>query len=182
MSSKKLLILDRDGTLNKDHNGYSHDMRSCSLFDDVYKLFEMIDTIINICVVTNQSGIGRGFYKESQMHEFNAQINKLIKLKTKHNGIKKFFFCPHKPSENCECRKPKNKLVIEALNFFNCEAKNAILIGDKISDCIAGINSGVESFLLQREEKIFVNHKDLNSIKIIKSLDSILLNPFLVKD
>tara|TARA_B100000242_G_scaffold289353_1_gene259056 strand:- start:1471 stop:2019 length:549 start_codon:yes stop_codon:yes gene_type:complete len=182
MSSKKLLILDRDGTLNKDHNGYSHDMRSCSLFDDVYKLFEMIDTIINICVVTNQSGIGRGFYKESQMHEFNAQINKLIKLKTKHNGIKKFFFCPHKPSENCECRKPKNKLVIEALNFFNCEAKNAILIGDKISDCIAGISAGVDSFLLQRDDQIVDYSKDLKPIKTIKSLDSNLLHPFLSKD
>ena len=118
MSSKKLLILDRDGTINKDPNGYSHDMRSCSLFEDVYKLFETIDTIINICVVTNQSGIGRGIYKEKQMHEFNSQINKLIKLKTNHDGINKFFFCPHKPSENCDCRKPKNKLVIEALKFL----------------------------------------------------------------
>ena len=182
MSSKKLLILDRDGTLNEDKNGYSHDMRSCSLFGDVYNLFEMIDTIINICVVTNQSGIGRGFYKEKEMHEFNAQINKLIKLKTKHNGVNKFFFCPHKPSDNCDCRKPKNKLVIEALHFFNCEPKNAILIGDKISDYIAGTSAGVESFLLQREDQISDNHKDLNSIKIIKSLDSILLYPFLVKD
>ena len=74
-------------------------------------LFETIDTIINICVVTNQSGIGRGFYKEKEMHEFNDQINKLIKSKTNHNGINKFFFCPHLPSDNCDCRKPKNKLV-----------------------------------------------------------------------
>lgn len=181
MSSKKLLILDRDGTLNKDEKGYCHDMRSCSLFADVYKLFEIIDTTINICVVTNQSGIGRGFYKEEEMHEFNAKINKLIKLKTKHNGINKFFFCPHKPSENCACRKPKNKLVIEALNFYNCEAENAILIGDKISDCVAGISTGVESFLIQRGEKNSECTKELKSIRTIKSLNSSLLNPYLFK-
>ena len=181
MSSKKLLILDRDGTINKDQNGYSHDMRSCSLFADVYKLFETIDTIINICVVTNQSGIGRGFYKEKEMHEFNSQINKLIKLKTNHDGINKFFFCPHKPSENCDCRKPKNKLVVEALNFYNCEAKNAVLIGDKISDCIAGISVGVDSYLLQRGSQNFSSTKHLKSMKIIKSLDSDLLHPFLLK-
>ena len=181
MSSKKLLILDRDGTINKDPDGYSHDMRSCSLFEDVYKLFETIDTIINICVVTNQSGIGRGIYKEKQMHEFNSQINKLIKLKTNHDGINKFFFCPHKPSENCDCRKPKNKLVIEALNFYNCEAKNALLIGDKISDCIAGISVGVDSYLLKRGSQNFGSTKDLKSMKIIKSLDSDLLHSFLLK-
>ena len=181
MSSKKLLILDRDGTINKDPDGYSHDMRSCSLFADVYKLSETIDTIINICVVTNQSGIGRGFYKEKEMHEFNSQINKLIKLKTKHDGINKFFFCPHKPSENCECRKPKNKLVLEALDFYNCEAKNAILIGDKISDCIAGISLGIDSYLLQRGSEKFGFSKDFKSIKIIESLDSDLLHPFLLK-
>ncbi len=179
MSSKKLLILDRDGTINKDKYGYSYDMRSCSLFDDVYKLFEMIDTIINICVVTNQSGIGRGFYKEEDMHEFNAQINKLIKLNTNHNGIDKFFFCPHKPSEECECRKPKNKLVIEALKFYDCDAKNAILIGDKISDYHAGISAGVDSFLLQRENEIFDSSKNFKLINTIKSLDSNLLKPYL---
>ena len=182
MSSKKLLILDRDGTINKDEFGYSYDMRSCSLFEDVYNLFETIDTIINICVVTNQSGIGRGFYKENEMHEFNAQINKLIKLKTKHNGIDKFFFCPHKPSEKCECRKPKNKLVLKALNFYNCDAKDAILIGDKVSDYIAGISAGVDSFLLQRNSEIFEFPEDFKSIKIIKSLDSELLYPLLRKD
>ena len=182
MSSKKLLILDRDGTINKDQNGYSHDMRSCSLFADVYKLFEMIDTIINICVVTNQSGIGRGFYEESKMHEFNAQINKLIKSKTKHNGIDKFFFCPHKPSENCNCRKPKNELIYRALNFYNCDAKDAILIGDKVSDCVAGISAGVDSFLLQRNNENFECSKDFKSTKIIKSLDSKLLHTFLCNE
>lgn len=182
MSSKKLLILDRDGTLNKDKNGYSHDMKSCSLFVDVYNLFEMIDTIINICVVTNQSGIGRGFYEEKDMDKFNAQINNLIKLKTNHNGINKFFFCPHTPSENCDCRKPKNKLIIEALKYYDCDAQNAILIGDKITDCIAGINTGVESFLLLRGKKKFEISKDFEGIKVIKTLDSYLLHPYLYKD
>lgn len=178
MSLKKLLILDRDGTINKDQNGYSHDMRFCYLFEDVYKLFESIDTIINICVVTNQSGIGRGFYEERDMHIFNAQINRLIKSKTKHNGISKFFFCPHMPADNCECRKPKNKLVLQALEYYDCDPKDALLVGDKLSDCIAGINSEVDSFLLVRGHQK-INYLKNDSFKIIKSLDSKLLYSFL---
>ena len=182
MSSKKLLILDRDGTINKDQNGYSHDMRFCYLFEDVYKLFESIDTIINICVVTNQSGIGRGLYEEKDMHRFNAEINRLIKLKTNHNGISKFFFCPHIPTDNCECRKPKNKLVIQALDYYDCDPKNALLIGDKLTDCIAGINSGVDSLLLVRGHQNMNYLKKNASFKIIKSLDSKLLYSFLCKE
>ncbi len=159
---KKLIIFDRDGTLNKDPKGYTHDKSQCELFDDVYSFFSSIDTIFNICVATNQSGIGRGFYSENDMHEFNKEINKLIRLKTLHRGIDHFFFCPHIPSQNCICRKPKNGLIINALNFFKCYPNEAILIGDKIADCQAGLSSGVLSILLNRDsENIDLdNYKD----------------------
>ncbi len=169
---KKLLILDRDGTLNLDNEGYSYNIRSCILFDDVYKLFSSIDTLINICVVTNQSGIGRGYFKSQDMQKFNERINFLIKSKTRHEGISKFFFCPHLPSDYCECRKPKKKLIIEALKFFNCDAKEALLIGDKESDYFAGLNAGVESLLLIRSEKEYKVKKNQRKYKIINSLNS----------
>ncbi len=150
---KKLIIFDRDGTLNKDIDGYIHDKSKCELFDDVYSFFSSIDTLFNICVATNQSGIGRGFYSENDMHEFNKTINKLIRLKTLHRGIDKFFFCPHLPSQNCNCRKPNNGLIKKALRYFKCHPNEAIVIGDKISDCEAAIKTGVLSILLNRNSK-----------------------------
>ena len=139
---KKLIILDRDNTLNLDLEGYTNDKTKCKLFDDVYEFFNSIDTFINVCVITNQSGIGRGYYTREDMHEFNAEINKLIKINSKHRGIDRFFFCPHIPSDKCDCRKPGNALVKDALNYFKCKPNEAILIGDKITDCEAGFRTG----------------------------------------
>ena len=150
---KKLIIFDRDNTLNIDTSGYSHCKSSCKLFNDVYDFFSSIDIFINICVVTNQSGIGRGYFSLKEMHDFNSEINKLIYLKTKHRGIDHFFFCPHVPTDECNCRKPKNLLIKKALKHFNCEPDEAILIGDKISDCEAGVSADVFSILLDRNSK-----------------------------
>ena len=172
---KKLIIFDRDNTLNYDKEGYIHDKTACILFDDVYEFFSSIDTLINICVVTNQSGIGRGYFSVKEMEDFNSEINKLIKQNTNHRGIDHFFFCPHAPLDKCDCRKPKNILIIKALSYFNCDPSEAILIGDKISDCQAGLSAGVTSILLNRNLEnleayensniIFQNSLNLNSMK-----------------
>ena len=127
---KKLIIFDRDNTLNLDETGYIHDKSKCKLFDDVYDFFSSIDTFINVCVVTNQSGIGRGYFSVKEMEIFNEEINKLIRFKTNHRGIDHFFFCPHTPFDKCNCRKPNNKLIFKALNFFKCKPHEALLIGE----------------------------------------------------
>ena len=175
---KKLIIFDRDNTLNYDKKGYIHDKTECILFDDVYEFFSSIDTLINICVVTNQSGIGRGYFSVKEMEDFNSEINKLIKQNTNHRGIDHFFFCPHAPLDKCDCRKPKNSLIIKALSYFNCDPSEAILIGDKISDCQAGLSAGVLSLLLNRDSKKFQDFETTNII-IHESLDINSLKKFL---
>lgn len=177
---KRLIIFDRDGTLNFDQNGYTHNKADCILYDDVYKFFSSIDIFINICVVTNQSGIGRRFFSEKQMHEFNLEINNLITKKTSHRGIDYFFFCPHTPSENCDCRKPKNALVKKALKKFQCRPDQALLIGDKLSDCYSGLKTGVQSLLLDRDNK-FTRYKSSEiEFDILQSLDMKNLSNFLI--
>ena len=93
------------------------------------------------------------------MENFNAEINRLIKLKTNHRGIDRFFFCPHMPSDNCSCRKPNNGLILEALKYFKCKPNEALLIGDKISDCEAGSSAGILSLLLDRNFQKFRNFR-----------------------
>ncbi len=168
---KRLIIFDRDNTLNLDNFGYIHDKSQCRLFDDVYEFFSLIDTFINVCVVTNQSGIGRGYFSVHDMENFNEEINKLIRFNTSHRGIDRFFFCPHIPSDMCNCRKPKNGLIKEALKYFRCKPSEALLIGDKISDCEAGLSSGVLSLLIDRNLQSLDNSKNskfmkCNSLKI----------------
>lgn len=162
--SKKLIIFDRDGTINIDLNGYTHDKSQCKIYEDVFSFFSSLDTNINICVITNQSGIGRGYYTEKDMHEFNSEINKIIKLKTMHRGIDHFFFCPHLPNDKCNCRKPKNELVKKALEFFKCKPHEALLIGDKLTDFQAGSSAGVQSILLNREKSL--NLVELEDLEI----------------
>ena len=173
--SKKLIIFDRDGTINLDPYGYTHIKSQCKVYDDVLSFFSSLDTNINICVITNQSGIGRGYYTEKEMHEFNSEINKIIRSKTMHRGIDHFFFCPHLPSDKCNCRKPRNQLVKKALKLYKCEPNQALLIGDKFSDFEAGSSAGVQSILLNREGKL-----DLVKLKTLKvvSYDSLDFNYF----
>ena len=170
---KKLIIFDRDGTINLDTNGYSHIKSQCKIYEDVFSFFSALDTNINICVVTNQSGIGRGYYSEKEMHEFNSEINKLIRLKSMHRGIDHFFFCPHIPSDKCNCRKPKNQLVKKALEFFKCKPYEALFIGDKLTDFQAGTSAGVQSIIIDRD-------KSLDSVKLrnleVKSFSSLDYN------
>ena len=87
------------------------------------------------------------------MHNFNLEINKLIRKKTNHRGIDSFLFCPHQPSENCNCRKPKNLLIKKALKKFDSDAEESILIGDKMSDYEAGVSTGIKSFILCRDNE-----------------------------
>ncbi|KGG16352.1 MULTISPECIES: D-glycero-alpha-D-manno-heptose-1,7-bisphosphate 7-phosphatase [unclassified Prochlorococcus] len=144
------MLLDRDGTINIDEDGYSHDYNKCILFDDVYEFFTRINYNIKVCVVTNQSGIGRGLFSLNQMNEFNNKINSLIRKNSDHPGIDKFFYCPHKPIDLCNCRKPKTGLIEKALNYYQCNSENSILIGDKTTDLLAGKGCGVKSYLLKR--------------------------------
>ncbi len=168
---KKLIIFDRDGTINLDSKGYSHIKSECKIYEDVYSFFSALDTNINICVVTNQSGIGRGYYSEKEMHEFNYEINKLIRLKTMHRGIDHFFFCPHIPSDKCNCRKPKNQLVKKALKFFNCKPYEALFIGDKLTDFQAGTSAGIQSIIIDRENSLDSVKLENLEVNIYSSLE-----------
>lgn len=167
---KRWILLDRDGTLNEDI-GYLHEPEKAALLDGVVEgLKKLSGSGFRFIVVTNQSGIGRGFFTEKEMRETNEKISGLLS----EHGIKiaGFYFCPHAPEEDCDCRKPKTKLVRQAereLSFSNEEI--ACVIGDKEQDLLLGKNLGVPSLLVmtgqgQKEYDRGVrgtyNAKDLN--------------------
>ncbi len=132
---EKAVFLDRDGTINYD-NGYTYKIKDLKIYDDIIPLIKKYyDNNYLIIVISNQSGINRGFFTVDDMNKFNNEIKKIFL----ENGIeiKEFFYCPHKPDEHCNCRKPETGLIEEAVKKYNIDLKNSIFIGDR--DDVDGI-------------------------------------------
>lgn len=128
---KKAVFVDRDGTLNYD-NGYTHKISDLKIYEDMVPLLKgYYDRGYIIIVITNQSGINRGYYSVMEMKEFN---DKLAEVFIKY-GIKivDFFYCPHTPEEACNCRKPEAGLIHMAVKKYNIDINSSIIIGDSES-------------------------------------------------
>ncbi|NLD05531.1 MAG: HAD family hydrolase [Synergistaceae bacterium] len=146
-NSVKLIILDRDGTLIEEKN-YLHDPDEVKIIPGVVDgLKKLTCEGYKFIVLTNQSGIGRGYFEESDMFLVNAKISKLLS----YEGIEilKFYYCPHKPEDDCKCRKPKPGMVNNACFELGLSIKDIYcVIGDKKSDVELAENIGVKSILV----------------------------------
>lgn len=153
--AQKLLFLDRDGTIIVDKN-YMHDPNEIEFLNGaIDALQSFISDGFKLYVITNQSGIGRGFFQEEDMHAVHQKMNEL--LAKEQIKIEDYLFCPHAPEDNCDCRKPSPKLINEVLNKYqNVDLLNSYMIGDKVSDVEAGENAGIKGILLtERGENSF---------------------------
>ena len=145
MNDNKAIFLDRDGTLNKD-SGYVHKIEDFELLPGVIEGLKLLQHEFIFIIITNQSGIGRGYYTEDDFQAFN---NHLLKDLAKEGiQIKKTYFCPHKKEENCVCRKPKTKFINQAISEFNIDLKKSWMIGDHPSDVQLGTNAGCSTVFL----------------------------------
>ena len=144
----KTIFLDRDGVVNKEINY-------------LYKIddFEFIEGIFDAClyfqnlgyaiiIVTNQSGISRGYYNESDYKIITKWM--LTQFRDKGIIILDTFHCPHGPKSTCECRKPKPGMFIEAKKKHNTDMKHSWMIGDKEVDIKAANAAGIKNTILVR--------------------------------
>lgn len=143
MEKIKALFLDRDGVINYDP-GYVYRIEDFEFMPGIFEAlagFMMLG--YEIFVVTNQSGIGRGYYSEDDF----AKLSKYMIDEFKSYGveIKKIYHCPHTPSDDCNCRKPKPGMILQALNEHNIDPQASLIIGDKPSDLEAARRAGVKS-------------------------------------
>lgn len=141
---KKAIFLDRDGTLNEDL-GYTYKAESLELLPGVLNGLKKLKDF-ELFIVTNQSGIGRNYYTEKDMHNYNNQmLEEFDKHKIK---IEKIYFCPHSPEDSCDCRKPNIKYVKEAEKEFGIDLKKSYVIGDHPADMGLAKNSGCKGIYL----------------------------------
>ena len=130
--SNKALFLDRDGIINVDH-GYVYKIEDFEFLDGIFDLVKLFsDKGYLIFVVTNQSGIGRGYYKEK---DFSLLTEWMVKKFKEHSiDIAQVYHCPHAPESNCHCRKPETGMIEKAIETYDIDLSNSWMIGDKQSD------------------------------------------------
>ena len=166
--SIKVVFLDRDGVINEEV-GYLHKIKDFKFINGVIDSCNYFLSLgYQIIVVTNQSGIGRGLYKEEDFHILNQWM--LDNFEQEGVRILDVFFCPHGPDDNCYCRKPKPGLFKDAKEKHGIDMNKSWMIGDKEADIEAANNAGISQTILVRSGHII--DEDATKSKYI--LDSII--------
>ncbi len=162
----KAIFFDRDGVINHDL-GYIHKIEDFNFIEKSKEAIKLCcDKGYKIFVVTNQSGVARGLYKEEDIHILHNYIQEELNKIDAH--IDEFAYCPHhiggiikEYAIECDCRKPKAGMITRLIDKHNIDLANSFIIGDNERDVEAGNNAGIDGYLFKEAnllefiEKIF---------------------------
>lgn len=155
---RKAIFLDRDGTINVEKH-YLYKIEDFEFIPGALEGLEMLqDAGYLLIVITNQSGIGRGFYTEKDLKLLNDWM--ICTLKGKGINLTAVYYCPHLPDaplakyrKECDCRKPKLGLFEQAISDYGIDLNESYAIGDKIRDLGICAQTSCRGFLVGRNEK-----------------------------
>ena len=146
MIEKKAVFFDRDGVLNQD-NGYTHRVEDLVWIKGAKKSIKFLkDNGFLVIVITNQSGVSRGYFFEKDVKKFHSFMNLQLKKSTGAT-IDDFFYATDHPSKITSRRKPNPSMILEAIDKYKINKKKCFMIGDKKSDTLAAKNAGIPGFL-----------------------------------
>jgi len=150
----RAIFLDRDGVINFDRDDYVKSIDELILIPNVADTLNKLKKMgYYLVIISNQSAVGRGIISKKDLEKINEYlINELQKLDCNIDGL---YYCPHIPSENCECRKPKDALFRKAARELDIDLDCSWMIGDKESDSIAGQRAGCKTFRINRNGSLF---------------------------
>ena len=144
----KTIFLDRDGVINKEVN-YLYKIDSFEFIDGIFDACLYFQKLgYKIIIISNQSGISRGYYTERDYQILTQWM--LGKFKDKGITILDVFYCPHGPESTCKCRKPKPGMLIEAKTKYDTDMKHSWMIGDNEIDIQAANAAGIKNTILVR--------------------------------
>jgi D-glycero-D-manno-heptose 1,7-bisphosphate phosphatase len=156
---KPAIFFDRDGVLNED-KGYVGKWEDFVFAKDAVKALQKLQSLnYKFVIVTNQSGIARGYYSEDDYQKLTIKYTSYLKQ----NGVyfDGIYHCPHHPIFNldCDCRKPKPGMIKRAAKDLKIDLSKSIMIGDNDTDMMSGFNAGINSlFLINNSQEINLNH------------------------
>lgn len=151
---RKAIFLDRDGTVNVEKD-YLHKIEDFEFEEGSLEAIRIFNDLgYEVIIVTNQSGIARGYYTEEDLIKLNEFMVK--EVEEAGGKIIECYYCPHHPEKgldsykiDCQCRKPNPKMILDAIDKYGIDRKKSFMVGDKISDIEAGIKAGVTSILVR---------------------------------
>tara|TARA_E500000178_G_scaffold356537_1_gene435241 strand:+ start:4820 stop:5323 length:504 start_codon:yes stop_codon:yes gene_type:complete len=159
---KKGAFLDRDGVINLD-TGYVHKIQDFRWIKGIKKTIKLLNKLNYVVVViTNQSGVKRGYFTEEELNKLHEWINQ--ELKKNNAYIDDFFYCTDLPKENIlkSRRKPSPEMINEAIKKYNLERNQCFFIGDKQTDLQAAKNARIKGFLFEGGDIFDMIQKILN--------------------
>jgi len=143
----RAVFIDRDGVINIDY-GYVHKIEKFEFIPRVLDaLKKLTKTDFKIIIITDQSGIGRGYYTYNDYQKImEYMVKELEKNDARVDGI---YRCPHSPEENCGCRKPSTRMLEKTKKDFDIDFKKSYFVGDKTKDIKCGENAGCKTILVK---------------------------------
>lgn len=178
----KAIFLDRDGTLNVDH-GYVHEIDQFHFIDGSIEALKQLKEMGYLLVlVTNQSGIARGYFSEAQFLQLTEWMD--WSLADRGVDLDGIYYCPHhiegkgEYKQECDCRKPKSGMLLQAIKELNIDPQQSVMVGDKLEDLLAGKGANIKKNILVRTGKPLTEGAEGIADHV---LDSIAQLPFFVK-
>jgi len=137
------IFLDRDGVLIENREDYHRSLQEVSVFPQALEaLAKANQSPYAFVIVTNQSAIGRGLITPARADAINLRV--VAEIEEAGGRIDGVFMCPHTPEDNCECRKPKPGLILQAARSLFLNVERSILVGDALSDIEAARLAGIQ--------------------------------------
>lgn len=154
ITKKKAVFLDRDGVITEDPPHYAHRLDQLRIISGSGKAIALLNRHgFQVIVISNQSGVARGYYTESDIKTFNNGMVALLSDLGAH--VEAVFYCPHHPEavveqykQTCDCRKPRPGMILNAAEMLSIDLKNSFVVGDKWSDIEAGNAAGCKTILV----------------------------------
>lgn len=164
------VFLDRDGTINVEKN-YLYQVQDWEWISGAREAIKLLrDCGFLVVVITNQSGIARGYYTSDDVSALHRHVDEeLLKIGA---GVDAYYWCSHHPDfgSNCNCRKPSPGMILQAVKDLNINVATSWMVGDKAIDIQAGLAAGVKSLLVQTGYGVIDMKKVGSDVPVFNSL------------